>query len=370
MFLTILLILVCSATVHWVVGCVLSLYARYQINYLCLAWVNIIFAAALTAWSFFPHFIENGQPGILHPIMLLVLVCLCYLQSIYPLSIPMPGFLQWGRMVKYALPAIVLIMLYLTALLLGGQLLRVDTFHDLAVHLLSGDILLRVSALALSIYYIINIFRLPHIMAKSAEVPHYLIGYCTVLGLLTVFYVVVTIYYRIELLMLYVVLFTLLNLYLFLRVLETMAINLPHPVLETVSEEPTPEQVSNAEHEDFNEANHQRFQRIQYWMQNNTNAWTDNTFGRDKLCEAVGYNRHLILQSVRSQGFNNVHDYINSYRIDYLKRLITRGEVSSIAECVDAGFGTTKTARSCFEKLTGEKLDHYLARMAERPVSQ
>lgn len=362
MYLIILLILACSATVHWVVGCVLSLYSRYQISYLCLAWVNIIFAAALTGWSFFPNYILSGEPGILHPIMLLVLVCLCYLQSIYPLSIPMPGFLQWGRMIKYASPAILLIFLYLFALSVGGQLVYMHSFDDFIVHLLSGDILLRLSALALSIYYIINIFRLPRVMAKSAEVPPYLIGYCTVLGLLTVFYVVVTIFYNVQLLMLYVILFTILNLYLFFRVLENMAIVLPHPVLEEVSEEPTEEEVNNAEHEDFNEANHQRFQRIQYWMQNNPTVWTDNTFGRDRLCESVGYNRHLVLQSVRSQGFNNVHDYINSYRVEYLKRLVAKGEITSVTECVDAGFGTTKTARSCFLKLSGESLDAFLAR--------
>ena len=105
----------------------------------------------------------------------------------------------------------------------------------------------------------------------------------------------------------------------------------------------------------------QRFQRIQYWMQNHVDAWTDSSFNRSGLCEGVGYNRHLVLQSLRSQGFNNVHDYINSYRVTHLKRQIKRGKVSTLNDCLDSGFGTTKTARSCFARHEGISLDDYLA---------
>ena len=159
--------------------------------------------------------------------------------------------------------------------------------------------------------------------------------------------------------MIYVIIFTLLNMYLAFRTLEEMAIHLPQPALIEVEEAPTEDIVEKAEKEDFNEANLLRFKRIEFWMQNHKEEWTDNTFGRDRLCEAVGYNRHLILQCVRSQGYNNVHDYINRYRIEELKFLITKERIAAHGEGVYAGFGIRQTARSCFLKMEGITMEDY-----------
>ncbi len=357
---TVELVLACSTTVHFVLTCVMSLYARHRIQYLCLAWVNGIFFALSFVTTFFASLIANSQPGILHPMMLLSLVVACFLQSIYPLSIPMPGYLQWGRMWKYAVPAIVLIIIYIPILLFVDNLLIIPSFNELLHNLYRSDLILRMAALCLCLYYIVNIFRLPHQIAKSAEVPRYLFGYCTALGLIVLYYIVVSIWYDPMRVMIYVIMFTVANMYLTFRVLETMALNLPKPVIEVVEAEPTEDAVKKAEREDFNEANIQRFQRIQFWMQNHKEEWKDNTFGRDRLCEAVGYNRHLILQSVRSQGFNNVHDYINSHRIAELKHLIRYGKATSVNDCLVVGFGTAKTARTCFQKMEDVSLDEFL----------
>ena len=88
--------------------------------------------------------------------------------------------------------------------------------------------------------------------------------------------------------------------------------------------------------------------------------WKDNTFGRDRLCEATGINRHLLLQCLRSQGYNNCHDYINTYRISALKRGVSAGTITTVNDCVGVGFGSPKTARSCFERMEGISLDDYL----------
>jgi len=143
------------------------------------------------------------------------------------------------------------------------------------------------------------------------------------------------------------------------RTLETTAMDLPRPIIKEVEQAPTEEEIKQAE-DDFNKANLQRFQRVEFWMQKNRNVWTDNTFGRDQLCREVGINRQLLLQSVRSQGYNNVHDYINSYRINDLKRRIQRGQATTLTECLDSGFGTVKTVRSCFLKSEGTSVDAYL----------
>lgn len=357
---TILLIISCCATAHLVITCVLGLYARHRIEYLCLAWIDGIFGFALMAAACFSATIGVKQPGALHPLMMLLLVAVCYLQSIYPLSIPMPAFLQWKRMWAYARPAIVLIALYACTMVFGGKQVVLLSPDDLMHNFQNVGVWLRLASMVLSIYYIVNIFRLPHRMARHSDVPRYMLGYCLALGISAVYYCVCAVYYDVTLVMIYLIIFTLLNLYLAFRTLETMAINLPKPVIREVKKEPAPEEVAKAEQEDFNEANLLRFQRIQSWMQNHKEEWKDNTFGRDRLCEAVGYNRHLVLQSVRSQGFYNTHEYINSFRIEELKRMVRKGEATTLSDCCDAGFGTIKTVRSCFERSEGRPIDEWL----------
>jgi len=356
---TIQLLLVSSATAHLVVSAIMGLYARHKVQYLCLAWVNGIFGFVLAAVTTISEQIAEGEPGIMHPAMIMPLLCGVYLQSIFPLSIPMPGFLQAKRMIKYARPVIALITVYSVARLMGSNIVIMHTFPEVIQNLLSSDVLLRILALGISIYYIVNIFLLPRRMVHKTDIPSYLIGYCLCLGFSVVFFTIVSILYNPTALMIYIIIFTLLNLYLAFRTLEEMAIHLPQPALIKVQEEPTEDIVEKAEKEDFNEANLLRFKRLEFWMQNHKKEWTDNTFGRDRLCEAVGYNRHLILQCVRSQGYNNVHDYINRYRIEELKQLISRGKITALGEVVDAGFGTIQTARSCFLKMEGITLDEY-----------
>ena len=356
---SILLILACSATAHLVVSATTAIYARHKVQYLCLAWVNGIFGFILTAVAGISDMIADGKPGIMHPAMILPLLCGVYLQSIFPLSIPMPGFLQAKRMIKYASPVLALIAVYSIARLLGSNIIIMRDFQEVAQNLLSSDVLLRILALGTSIYYIVNIFLLPKRLVHKTDIPSYLIGYCVCLGSSVVFFSIVSIFYDPTALMIYVIIFTLLNLYLAFRTLEEMAVHLPQPAMIEVMEEPTEDTVEKAAKEDFNEANLLRFKRIEFWMQNHKEEWTDNTFGRERLCQAVGYNRHLVLQCVRSQGYYNVHEYINRYRIEELKRLITKGKISTLGETTDAGFGTIQTARSCFLKLEGITLDEY-----------
>ena len=91
--------------------------------------------------------------------------------------------------------------------------------------------------------------------------------------------------------------------------------------------------------------------------------WISNGFTRDKLCEETGINRQLMLQCLRSQGHNNIHEYITTYRIEELKRLVLAGRICSVSDCVRVGFATTKTARTCFERIEGRNLDEYIAQV-------
>jgi len=356
------IILCCCATAELLAACVMAVYARHRVQYLSLAWVNGILGFILLGETFIADIIVTFPSGILNPIILLAFLAGVFLQSIYPLSIPMPGFLQWRRMWNYALPIIVLFTVYALTLPFTGGIVLFESWKEVSENIFTVDVLCRLAAVGLSFYYITNIFRLPKQMVRHANVPRYLLGYCTALGMSVLFYLYVILFYDVKLLIIYHLIFTILNLYLVFRTLETIALELPLPALETVETAPDESEVEKAEREDFNEANLQRFHRVEYWMQNHRDAWTDSSFGRDRLCLEVGYNRHLLLQCLRSQGYNNIHDYISRYRVEELKRLIQRGQVQSANEAADAGFGTSKTARSCFQRMEGTSLDAYLER--------
>ncbi len=361
-------IMTCSATAHYVIAMVMFVYARHQVKYLSIAWIMAILAFFSTFVCIFGEFAITA-PGMLHPATLLGLVAVCYLQSIYPLSFVMPGYLQWQRMVKYALPVMVLVVLYLLTLLLGSKPLVINNLHELRQHIFSADALIRLAAVVLSLIYIINIFRLPHRLTH-AQIPHYLIGYTVVLGLSALFFAFICIIrYNLLLATVYIILFTILNLYLSLRTLESMALELPKPIIAPIEQNPSEKDLEQAER-DFNEANQKRFERIEYWMQHNEEEWTLSTFGRDQLCRETGINRHLMLQCVRSQGYNNVHDYITYHRVAKLKQMIQLGIVTNLTECQDVGFGTIKTVRLSFLKCEGMSIEDYLAAAQQSNQSQ
>jgi len=346
---------------HLVMVATFALLARHQRKFISLAVIMGIFAIILVPMA--TSGCDITHLGILHPVMLILLMVICYLQSIVPLSIPLPGYLQWLRMVRYALPAIVVLLAYLVGILFGIRPVVVYSFPELMQNLFSGFVLLRLVTLGIIGYYIVNIFRIPHLLTQ-VDYPRYLIGYSLALGLSALFFIGTTIICTPLMTFAYVLIYTTLNLYLCFRVLESMALTLPQPVIKEVKHEPTPEEMKRAE-DDFNKANQQRFRRVEFWMQKHREEWTDNTFNRDRLCLATGYNRHLLRQCLLSQGYNNVHDYLMSYRIDELKRLIGQGQVTTLTECMDAGFGTITTARSVFLKHEHITLDQYLAQHAK-----
>ena len=351
--------LVVLATIHLMMAAVLSLYSRYKVQYLSLAWIMGIFGALCCLGIPFASFLKFENIGLFHPFMLLALVVTSFLQGIYPLGITMPGYLQWGRMWRYASPAILLIILYIATLLLGNRPKVILSYAEFADRWWGADMLFRLAGFWLSVYYVVNILRLPRLLVKNAEIPRYVKGYVTAMGFTLIFYVVATAVFNVTLLLVYFYLFCLLNMYLFFRTLETMAIHLPRPEMKEVEQAPETDLIDLTEKENFNAANRQRFERVEYFMQHEQ-EWLDSAFGRDRLCEVTGINRHLMLQCLRSQGYNNIHDYINSYRIRALKQKVRSGEIKTCNDAVLVGFGSGKTARNCFERMEGFSLDEYL----------
>ena len=269
---------------------------------------------------------------------------------------------MWG----YASPALVFIFLYPRGAALGANVLRIQTADDLREHLLSGDVLLRFAALILSGYYIVNIFRLPHRLVRRFQLPGNMITYGTALGFVSLFFAVLTVRFNLIALNCYILLFTLVNMFMFFSILKPAIQGFSYPDIRPVKEPPTPEAISKSERDDFNEANLQRFEAMEYIMQTDK-PYLDCLFNREKLCRLAGFNRHLVLQSLRSQGYNDIHEYISRYRVTELKRLILDGSITDLRQHERVGFLTLKTAINNFERYENQDLTEWFK--ANSPVA-
>lgn len=348
-----------AAAAHLMMSLVLFYFSRRSVNFLPQAWIMLLvclmYAGALFYVATHPVF---PALGILHPVLLVYLLICSFLQSVHPLSLSMPGYLQWGRMWGYAVPALLLVFLYSLGMLVGSGFVKVYEMSDVWEYFLTGDVLLRVCALVLSAYYIVNIFRLPRRLVRRYELPADLVAYIMALGGVAVFFVVLTIRFSLPGLVCYMLLFTLVNMFLFFRILRPAVQSMSYPDIRPIETPPAPEIISQCERDDFNEANLRRFETIEYVMQHEK-PYVDCLFNRDRLCRLSGFNRHLLLQSLRSQGYNDVHEYISRYRVAELKSQILSGGITDLKQYERSGFRTLKTAMASFERYEGESLPEW-----------
>lgn len=351
-----------SCVAHLMMSLVLFYLARRSVQFLSQAWIMLLICVMHSAaLAFIATHDAIPQLGILHPILLIYLLACSYLLSIYPLGLTMPGYLQWGRMWKYATPALVLISIYSVGAAVGSNLASVYTPQDIRDYFLSGDVVLRILALLLSGYYIVNIFRLPHRLVRRMELPSNLIAYGAALGMISILFVVITVRFNLALLTVYLLLFTLVNMFLFFRILRPTVESISYPDFRQVETPPTREEITQSEADDFNEANLHRFEVMEYVMQHEK-PYTDSAFNRERLCRLAGFNRHIALQSLRSQGYNDIHEYISRYRVAELKRLIEERRITDLKQSSLVGFKSTKTAQTSFERYEGTELNAFIAR--------
>lgn len=368
---TLLLTLCIAATIHITLSSVMFLFSRRRINYLAHAWIMLIISVVhYIGVGFFIGHSTLPDFGIMHPILIVYLLACSFLLSIVPLGLTMPGYLQLGRMCKYATPAVIIISIYIIGALFGSSTVKVYEAHDIAEYFFSGDVLLRFTALVLSSYYIVNQFRLPHSLVKNMELPNDLIAYGSLLGLSSVFLFVISVWFNYVLLVAYIILFTAINLFLTFHIMASVLSSIPSPAIKPVTELPTLEDITISEMQDFNAANQRRFEAIEYIMQHER-PYVDSGFNRDRLCRLVGFNRHVALQALRSQGYNDIHEYIVRYRVEELKRIILEErDIDLRTACDRVGFRSLKTAIVSFERYEAKKLVDWHANNSEPSSSE
>ena len=251
-----------------------------------------------------------------------------------------------------------IIFIYCIGASVGSNLAKVYNLQDISQYFLSGDVVLRIISLLLSGYYIVNIFRLPHRLVRSMQLPNDLIAYGGALGIVSLFFVTITIHFDLVMLTIYMVLFTLVNMFLFFRILRPTVEAISYPDFRQVENPPTKEVITQSEADDFNEANLHRFEVMEYVMQHEQ-PFVDCNFNRERLCRLAGFNRHMALQSLRSQGYNDIHEYIMRYRVAELRRRIEAGEITDLKDVTEVGFRSLRSATTSFERYENQDLQVY-----------
>lgn len=366
MYILLLLSTELVAVTHLSMAIVLFIYASRSVAYKAQAWVlmliSVIYATVLSFLVLSP---DVPAMGMLNPYMLIFLLVTSFLLSINPLGMLMPGYLQLGRMVRYASPAIVVVSLYVLGLLAGSSVVSIDDWSDIANNFLTSDVLLRIIALLLSFGYIFNIIFVPHLRLRRHTLPKNVVSYAMLLGIVQLIFVICTVRFSVPLIVVYEVLFAAVSIMLCGCIINPLMQAQPYPEIKPVEVTPTVEEITVAEEVDFNEANLRRFERVEYVMQHEK-PYVSPEFNRERLCRCAGFNRHLLLQTLRSQGYNDVHDYISRYRVSELRRLVEVGEVTDTRQVERVGFKTVKTALMAFERYEHIPLLQFMEDVARR----
>lgn len=361
------------AVTHLTMAIVLFIYSRRSVAYLAQAWISLltslIYGVALVFTA--THGTSELQPlGMLHPTLIITLLITSFLFSINPLGMVMPGYLQVGRMLRYASPAAFILLFYGLGLLVGSKPVIIDDGEALRQSMLSGDVLLRLASVVMSSLYVMGIIVLPHrfIRKTGYSLPANIVSYASLLGFVQILLLITTIWFSYTSIIIYEVLFTAVSLMLSGCMIKGNISVQPYPEIHIVKTPPTTQEIENEETRDFNAANARRFESIEYAMQHEK-PFVSPDFNREALCRLSGFNRHIVLQTLRSQGYNDVHDYISRYRVSELRRLIETGEVTDIRQHERVGFRTLKTAISAFERYEHIDLATFIA-SCNKPESE
>ena len=184
--------------------------ARRSVQFLSQAWIMLLICLMYCGALFFIA-THGGSAAVGHitsRVAHLFIGLLLFAEYLSLRALYAHGYLQWGRMWGYAVPALVLIFIYGVGAAVGSNMANVYTFDDIVHFFLSGDVVLRIICLLLSGYYICNIFRLPHRLVRSMQLPSDLIAYGALLGFVSLFFVFITIKFNWTLVCIYMFLFT------------------------------------------------------------------------------------------------------------------------------------------------------------------
>jgi AraC-like DNA-binding protein len=85
----------------------------------------------------------------------------------------------------------------------------------------------------------------------------------------------------------------------------------------------------------------------------NQGLFQDNELSLAKLAQASGLNVHLASKAINECSGGNFYDWVNLYRVDKAKSLLTESKEQVSKICYDVGFNSKSTFYAAFKKVTG-----------------
>lgn len=104
------------------------------------------------------------------------------------------------------------------------------------------------------------------------------------------------------------------------------------------------------------------FENIENVMKNNL-LYKNVSFNISELSFILKTNSNYISRSIKGNGFSNFNDYVNSYRIDYVKKSIQEQDLNKVTLLyiyTDAGFLNQSTFNRVFKKNVGVIPSEYI----------
>lgn len=122
--------------------------------------------------------------------------------------------------------------------------------------------------------------------------------------------------------------------------------------------------VENTTPEEYREsitADNLYFQKLQLLCKEQ-HIYTDSTLNREKVAEKLGISAGYVSQIVNAVTGDNFANYINQYRVEAVKEMISNSEYENynlLAMGLESGFTSKTTFYKAFKKITGQTPNEY-----------
>lgn len=122
-----------------------------------------------------------------------------------------------------------------------------------------------------------------------------------------------------------------------------------------------PGRLSGAKPPGNDDRGRQDFERIDAYV-GSSQRYQDPILGQEQLASELGMGTSTLSRLINQHSGQNFSDYLNSYRVEQAKELLTREEFQAytvVAIGLECGFNSKSTFYSAFRKLTGQSPTEY-----------
>ena len=123
----------------------------------------------------------------------------------------------------------------------------------------------------------------------------------------------------------------------------------------------TEENSTTEEYKEFITADNLYFQKLELLCKEH-HIYTDSTLNREKVAEKLGISAGYVSQIVNTITGDNFANYINQYRVEAVKEMISDSEYEKynlLAMGLESGFTSKTTFYKAFKKVTGKTPNEY-----------